>query len=224
VRHVIGFSAFELPSAARGGGPRISLDIAASGPALLLVPEADDAAHLVRACLGLRPVVGTLEVLGTPVHAGMSKASLRTLRRRVGTVLSPAGLLSNTTLRRNIALPAAYAWRPGAGRLEDTVSALVELCGITSWADVRPAAAPASVRQRAAIARALAINPELLLLERPDFSQPAEAEWFAGLCAPLVAAVVVVTNARHSVQADLYEHVFYTSSEGISRWNAPITT
>jgi ABC-type transporter Mla maintaining outer membrane lipid asymmetry ATPase subunit MlaF len=89
-------------------------------------------------------------------------------RLRVGFVFAGGKLFNQLTVAENVALPLRYlkdflSETEAAGE----VAALLELLELTPFADSTPASLAANWRQRAALARALILRPELLLLDQP---------------------------------------------------------
>ena len=87
---------------------------------------------------------------------------------RVGIVSSRAVILEGSTLQQNLALPFTLEIEPVPPSVATQVSALAAECGIGAD-DLRRVAGelPPQIRVRAHLARALALNPELLLIEHP---------------------------------------------------------
>jgi ABC-type transporter Mla maintaining outer membrane lipid asymmetry ATPase subunit MlaF len=88
-------------------------------------------------------------------------------RLRIGVVLENAQLFSHLTIAENVALPLRYHKNLTAADAANAVNLLLELMELSPLADVTPANVAASWRHRAALARALIMNPELLLLDNP---------------------------------------------------------
>lgn len=141
-----------------------------AGDALVAMPqsahgEAELAAAMARVLATLLfPQRGTLELLGGPV-AGRSYVDLLKLRRRIGFVQGRGGLLSNRTLRDNIALPLTT--HAGLGQREEAlrVQDLVEQFGLAALADSRPHEVDGTARFRACAARAVALDPQWVVAE-----------------------------------------------------------
>jgi osmoprotectant transport system ATP-binding protein len=107
---------------------------------------------------------GTVEVLGRPVQDWDPIA----LRRRIGYVIQEAGLLPHFTVAQNVGLvPSLLGW--SAARREARTAELLELMGLPPdrFGPVRPAQLSGGERQRVGIARALAADPPLLLMDEP---------------------------------------------------------
>jgi len=71
------------------------------------------------------------------------------------------------TIGENVALPLRYAKNYTVVEAANEVASLLELLELTPFADVTPANVAANWRQRAALARALILQPEILLLDNP---------------------------------------------------------
>jgi ABC-type transporter Mla maintaining outer membrane lipid asymmetry ATPase subunit MlaF len=88
-------------------------------------------------------------------------------RLRVGMVFDDARLLTHLTLAENVALPARYHHDLHAQEAELWIQALLKATDIVEFANNMPSVVARHWRRRAALARALALKPEVLLLENP---------------------------------------------------------
>ncbi len=89
-------------------------------------------------------------------------------RLRVGVAFTDGKLFNQLTIAENIALPLRYHKNIAEAETDQTVAALLELLELTPVAQLAPANITANWRQRAALARALALKPDLLLLDNPN--------------------------------------------------------
>ena len=112
-----------------------------------------------------RPTRGVHQLFGKELVAGFEQERLA-LRLRIGLVFDGGQLLHHLTFAENIALPLRYHLGDTAD-IEQRLRALVEFTGLEPWADSRPADVNRNWQQRIGLARALALKPEILLLDSP---------------------------------------------------------
>lgn len=122
------------------------------------------------------------------------------LRRRIGYVMQDAGLLPHYTVARNVGLLLELERRPAAER-RARVAALLELVGLDPaiYAQRFPAALSGGERQRVGVARALALDPALLLMDEPfgaldPVVRARLQQEFAALARTLGKTVLFVTH------------------------------
>jgi D-methionine transport system ATP-binding protein len=113
-----------------------------------------------------RPDRGSVTVAGRDL-ARLSQRELRTARQSIGMVFPSPHLLNNLTAADNVALPLRLHGMLNAPRLERRVRDCLGLAGMDAHGGAYPAQLTASQRQRVAVARAIAGQPELLLCDDP---------------------------------------------------------
>jgi glycine betaine/proline transport system ATP-binding protein len=114
----------------------------------------------------IEPSVGEVIVRGQDV-CKLSDNDLRALRaRHMGMVFQHVALLPYRTVLQNVALPLEVQQLSKEQRLEKSRAAL-ETVGLKNWADRYPGELSGGMQQRVGIARALAANPEILLMDEP---------------------------------------------------------
>jgi ABC-type transporter Mla maintaining outer membrane lipid asymmetry ATPase subunit MlaF len=113
----------------------------------------------------LLPARGSCRVFGCETDS-FGEAQLAE-RLRVGFVFAGGKLFSQLTVAENAALPLRYQKNLSAAGSSRVVEALLEMLELAPFADLTPSNLAASWRQRAALARALVLKPELLLLDSP---------------------------------------------------------
>ena len=89
-------------------------------------------------------------------------------RLRMGFAFSGGKLFNQLTVAENVALPLRYHRDLPDPETAKIVEQLLELLGLAQFASVTPGNLPPAWRQRASLARALALKPELLLLDNPN--------------------------------------------------------
>lgn len=130
-------------------------------------PQGSGKSDLMFVLAGLnRPARGAYTLLGQDMTQHFGDEFLP-CRLRVGMVFEDARLFNHLTIAENVALPARYHSNLHADEAETWVSALLGATDITEFAGYTPGALARNWRRRAALARALALKPEVLILENP---------------------------------------------------------
>lgn len=158
---------------------------------------------LVR-CLAMleAPTSGSIQIRGEELTKATAR-NLRRARRRIGLVFQQANLFDSRTVLDNVAYPQEIAGVPRAKRHE-RARELLGLVGLTDAAGVHPAQLSGGMRQRVGIARALAVNPDVLLFDEPTSALDPRTtdeilELITGLRRPDLA-VIVITHEMHVVK------------------------
>jgi phospholipid/cholesterol/gamma-HCH transport system ATP-binding protein len=123
---------------------------------------------LLRECVGLlRPSGGTIRLLGEDLWS-LDPDELDRVRQRFGLLFQEGALFSSLTVAENVAAPLREHTRLD-GRLRAEVVALkIRMAGLPlDAADKKPSELSGGMKKRAALARALALEPELLFLDEP---------------------------------------------------------
>lgn len=178
-------------------------------------------AAMLALCIGLTaPERGTVTVLGTTPSA-LSRRQLGRWRTEVGTVLQPEGLVATLSLRANVIIPLVYTGRLSHGDARVRATEVLDALELMRWADRRPSEVPADVRQRAALARALAPLPSVLLLEDPLASLASrDAARLFQLCREWVPTVVVTTHRRNPALYEVADRVVLWDAAGFRAGDA----
>lgn len=141
---------------------------------ILLGPSGSGKSTFVRLCyLDLAPTGGRVRFFGRPVRPG-DRDTIADVRRRLGVIRQDGALLEHLPLIENIALPLRASGIATEVRAAD-LEALLEWVDLGDRALARPAALTAGERQRAALARAVILSPEVILADEPTGSVDWEA-------------------------------------------------
>jgi phospholipid/cholesterol/gamma-HCH transport system ATP-binding protein len=100
-------------------------------------------------------------------------------RLRLGLVFDGGQLLNHLTVAENIALPLRYHHNLTQAEAAAAAADLIERTELAPWADSHPSTLRHSWRKRAGLARALALKPEVLLVDNPLAGMdPRHAQWW----------------------------------------------
>jgi putative ABC transport system ATP-binding protein len=180
---------------------QLSLDIAHGEFVAIVGRSGSGKTTLLNLLAGIdRPTSGTVHAAGADLGS-LSESGLAAWRgRNVGLVFQFFQLLPTLTVVENVMLPMDFAKTIPVGERRRRAQQLLERVGVGDQADKMPAMLSGGQQQRAAIARALANEPPLLLADEPTGNlDSATAEAVLELFADLNTdgqTIVVVTHER----------------------------
>jgi glutamate transport system ATP-binding protein len=144
----------------------INLEVDTGQVVVVLGPSGSGKSTLCRTINRLEPIdSGTIEVDGKTLPA--EGKALAALRADVGMVFQSFNLFAHKTILENVTLAPLKVRRTNKGEAEKAGMALLERVGIANQRDKYPAQLSGGQQQRAAIARALAMKPKVMLFDEP---------------------------------------------------------
>jgi len=144
----------------------VSLDVPRGSITAVLGPSGSGKSTLLAALTGeLHPVAGELLLFGQPVPR-RSRALLE-MRRNIGVLLQGNGLLTDLTVAENVALPLRTHTRLPQPVLRRLVEMKLQAVGLLATADAWPRELSGGMARRVALARALALDPPLMIYDEP---------------------------------------------------------
>lgn len=160
VKHYHGLRPLRIASVTIAAGERVSLGGIDPGASEVLVNLMTGA---------MLPEEGEVRVFGQPTSEMASGDEWLASLDRFGIVSERAVLLEGATLQQNLALPFTLEIEPVPEAIAARVRELAGRCGIDPdrWLSLQAGALPPDVRVRSHLARALALDPRILIVERP---------------------------------------------------------
>jgi phospholipid/cholesterol/gamma-HCH transport system ATP-binding protein len=162
---------------------------------------------LLNTIIGLRrPDAGTVSVLGVDINSA-TNAQRKAVEARWGVLFQSGALFSALSVRENVAAPLREHARLSPRFADEVADLKIALTGLPSDAgDLRPAELSGGMRKRAGLARAIAMDPELLFLDEPTAGlDPIGAEAFdvlvRNLSQTLGLTIFMITHDLDSLYA-----------------------
>ena len=154
---------------------------------------------LLRLLLGLeRPDSGVVRLFGRDI-ATLSQDEFDTLKTKCGYVFQNSALLSDRTVWENVALPLLYHTHYSEIEIREQVDSTLDMLLIREYQDHYPASLSLGIQKRAAVARAIIMRPELILLDEPTagldrISRGILLALIANICVINHSSMVIVTH------------------------------
>jgi phospholipid/cholesterol/gamma-HCH transport system ATP-binding protein len=122
---------------------------------------------LLKLIVGLqRPDAGSIEIAGEDI-TGLRLGELNRVRKRLGFLFQQAALYDSLTVEENVAFPLRRHTDLGDAERQSRVGELLEQVGMEGDRDKLPSQISGGMKKRVGLARALALDPEIILLDEP---------------------------------------------------------
>jgi sulfate transport system ATP-binding protein len=197
----------------------VSVEVATGSLTALLGPSGSGKSTLLRVIAGLdTPDAGLVEI------GGADATRLPPQRRNVGFVFQHYAPFKHMTVERNVAFGLSIRKRPKT-EIRTRVQELLELVHLEKFADRYPAQLSGGQRQRMALARALAVEPNVLLLDEPFGALDAQVRkelraWLRRLHDELHVTTVIVTHDQEEAM-EVADEVVVMSDGKVAQVGAP---
>ncbi len=109
---------------------------------------------------------GSISVFGTEV-VGLKEAGLLPIRRRVAMLFQGAALFDSLTVAQNIKYPLREHHWGNEKKLDERVEEVLEMVGLPGSQKLKPAELSGGMRKRVGLARAIAVEPDVILYDEP---------------------------------------------------------
>jgi sulfate transport system ATP-binding protein len=198
----------------------VTLEVPDGSLTALLGPSGSGKSTLLRIIAGLElPDSGQVEIHGSDA------TEVPPQRREIGFVFQHYAAFKHMTVRDNVAFGLRIRKQPRA-RVRERVDELLGVVGLTGYADRYPNQLSGGQRQRMALARALAVEPRVLLLDEPfgalDAKVRAELrEWLRRLHDEVHVTTILVTHDQEEAMS-VADHIAVMDHGRIEQVGGPV--
>ena len=146
----------------------LNLDIEAGETMVLLGGSGSGKSTLLRHIIGLeRPKSGNVIIKDVDI-TNCSPSELKSIRRSIGVAFQSAALFKSLTVEENVALPLREHTTLAPAIIDLMVWMKLAVVGLADFGKLYPQALSGGMKKRGAVARALSLDPEILVLDEPS--------------------------------------------------------